>query len=323
MLKTTALSAETLASVLAQSLDCVKLIDLDARVLWMNPNGLCAMEIDDFAAIRNQPWADLWPEDSHPVIAAACATALGGESARFDAFCLTAKGSPRWWNVTVSPVEDVEGRRVGLLAVSRDVTEAETGRQALEVAAAEMRHRLRNTYMMIASLLNGFAKGDPVREAFARDMAERLNALSVAQTLFADNDAPCELDKLIPVLISPFETPDCPIAITTDPGVIVSQGQADAIALVLGELAVNATKHGALKAGGSLCVEAHQIGRTLNLVWREQSAQAVAARSRDGGQGLRLIERIVRARHGQLTTDWRSHGVVVTLAFRLTPSSAA
>jgi hypothetical protein len=51
MLKTAAISADALAAVLDQSVDCVKLIGLDGGLRWINSNGLCAMEIDDFAQV--------------------------------------------------------------------------------------------------------------------------------------------------------------------------------------------------------------------------------------------------------------------------------
>jgi two-component sensor histidine kinase len=294
----------------------VKLVDLDGTIQWMNSNGLCAMEIDDFAGINGRQWADLWPEDSHAVVASSMPAALLGETIRFNAFCPTAKGSPRWWNVTVSRVSGAEGP-VGYLAVSRDVTDAETARQALVIAAAELRHRLKNTYAMISSLLFGFARGVPEHEAFARDMQARLTSLSAAQALFSTQDAPCEIATLIPALVKPFENPACPITIDALPATCVNQGQADAIALVLGELAVNSAKHGALANGGAIQVGAESTDTSCAITWRETSASEVKAHRRPGGQGLNLIERIVTARGGTLAIDWHDSGLDVVLRFAL------
>jgi PAS domain S-box-containing protein len=316
MLNSAALTAETLASVFEQSVDCVKLVDLDGAIQWMNANGLCAMEIDDFSGIRGRQWADLWPEASRSTVAASMPAARLGETIRFNAFCPTAKGTPRWWNVTVSPVHGAAGH-AGYLAVSRDVTDAETGRQALVIAAAELRHRLKNTYAMISSLLFGFARGVPEREAFARDMQARLASLSAAQALFSTEDAPCEIATLIPALVTPFESPACPIAIDALPATRVGQGHADAIALVLGELAVNSAKHGALAGGGSIHVGADVPDAMCAITWTETSAGKVGAHRRPGGQGLNLIERIVTARGGALAIDWRENGLTVVLRFPL------
>ena len=310
------LSSVALASVLDQSVDCVKLIGLDGSIRYMNGNGICAMEIDDFCAVEGQPWADLWPDEARQAILGAYPQAATGQTARFRAFCPTAKGSPRWWDVTVSPVTDNAGYHAGYLSVSRDITETETAREALEIAAAEMKHRLKNTYSMIGSLLIGFAKGNADNEAFAHDMAERMGALSTAQALFVSDEVPLELQRLIPALVAPFDQPACPVTIERLSSSIVDQGQANAIALVMGELAVNSAKHGALHHGGNVHVSAVEEAESLTILWAERSNRPVEARDRAGGQGLRLMERIVRARRGIIAYDWVDSGLSVRLTFQ-------
>jgi two-component sensor histidine kinase len=216
----------------------------------------------------------------------------------------------------VSRVTKDSGEEAGFLAVSRDITETEVGRQAMIIAAQELRHRLKNTYAMIGSLIYGFARGNPEREAFAQDMQQRLISLSAAQALFSTQEVPCDIQTLVPALTEPFETPGCPIEIGALSNATVDQGQADAIALVLGELAVNSAKHGALGATGLIEVSTMADPATLILEWNETSAKPVHAHDRDGGQGLKLIDRIVRARKGSLGIEWHDHGLKVTLAFQ-------
>ncbi len=282
----------------------------------MNGNGLCSMEIDDASAVCGRNWDQLWPEETRNLVIEALPAASKGETVKFNAFCPTAKGTPKWWNVTVSRVNDVNDAQVGYLAISRDITETETQRQALLIAAEEMRHRLRNTYMMIGSLFRGFAKGNTENEQFALDMQSRLTSLCAAQSLFSTMDAPCDLSTLIPALVDPFSSPICPISIDGTANILIRQGEADAIALVLGELAVNSTKHGALAHGGRIVIKAKLSDRDLEIVWDEKSTSPVVGTSRLGGQGLSLIERIVKARNGSLTVEWGTHGLVVTAKFR-------
>ncbi|PSJ36334.1 PAS domain-containing protein [Allosphingosinicella deserti] len=315
MLGSAGLSSETLAAVLDQSVDCVKLLNPDGTVQWMNRNGLCAMEIDDFDTVRGQHWQDLWPEEARDLLARALSSAKAGQASHFKASCPTAKGTPRWWDVTVSPVQDVTGREAGYLAISRDITDAEAAREALEIAAAELRHRLKNTYTIIGTLMSGFARGSPEREAFAEEMVERLSALSNAQALFSAQDAPCRLDQLIQALVGPFKGAGATMTIGSLPATPVSKGQADAIALVLGELTVNSVKHGALSKHGQLHIGAEGLPNGFRVTWSEQSARSVRATGRAGGQGLELIARIVRARHGRLALQWHSHGLDVTIEF--------
>lgn len=311
------LSPVALASVLDQSVDCVKLIGLGGEVQYMNGNGLCAMEVDDFQLVAGKRWADLWPEDARATIDAALRDSAGGRPSRFRAFCPTAKGTPRWWDVTVSSVTDAGGAHAGFLSISRDVTESKHAADALEIAAAEMKHRLKNTYAMISSLLMNFARGNPMREAYAHEMSERLAALSTAQALFVSHDAPGNIGTLIPALLAPFDNPACPVAVSTSATLQVDQGQADAIALVVGELAVNSSKHGAIAHGGSIGVESESEAGLLKIRWVERTARPASETPRGSGQGIRLMERIMRARRGSVELAWRSDGLDATLTLPL------
>ena len=116
-------SEEFNRTVLESSPDCVKILDSDGRLEYMNANGLCLLEIDDFAPFKNEFWWNLWQEETKPVIKESLAKALRGETAEFEAFCLTIKGTPKWWNVIVSPVTGADGKISRLISVSRDITD--------------------------------------------------------------------------------------------------------------------------------------------------------------------------------------------------------
>lgn len=309
------LSSNSLASVVDQSVDCVKLVGLDGTIRYMNPNGLCAMEIGHPNDVVGKDWASLWPEQGRAEIENGYPVAAEGTPVRFRAFCPTAKGSPRWWDVTISSVLNDEGDPAGYLAVSRDVTENQLGFEALDVAAQELRHRLRNTYTMIASLIRGFARGDAQKGAFADEMATRLFALARAQTLFAEQGTSCRLDELVAALVEPFAGPDCDLAIGGLPQVEIAEQTVNAIAIVIGELAVNSSKHGAIRHGGRVSVQCRQQDGQTALVWHESSRVGVENRSRPGGQGLNLIHRIAAARGGGLDLAWHDDGLTATLRF--------
>lgn len=111
-----------LASTLLQcSPDCVKLLDANGRVAFFNESGLGIMEIDDFEAVRGLYWPDLWPNESRPLLERAIAQARAGSTGSFVAPCPTAKGTPKWWDVTVTAIPDsAESER--FVVVSRDIT---------------------------------------------------------------------------------------------------------------------------------------------------------------------------------------------------------
>ena len=116
-------------SYLRANPDCVKLLTLDGRLAFMNRNGQCAMRIGNFEAIRDAHWWSLWPPSEEPQLREAVETAALGLVARFEAFCPTAEGEPRWWDVSLLPVCDAAGAARLILAISRDISERRAAKQ--------------------------------------------------------------------------------------------------------------------------------------------------------------------------------------------------
>ncbi|MDD1418155.1 response regulator [Dolichospermum sp. ST_sed1] len=116
-------SEEFRKQVLESSRDCIKVLDLDAQILYINAGGLCLLEIDDLTPYLNTNWVNFWQDESRQKVEAAIAVAKSKETSRFLGFCLTAKGTPKWWDVIVTPMLDQEGQVNQLLATSRDITD--------------------------------------------------------------------------------------------------------------------------------------------------------------------------------------------------------
>lgn len=117
--------AEFLRSVLASSADCIKVLDLDGNLAFMNEGGLKVMEVSDFNAIKGCPWPQFWEREGNIHAVAALESARAGKPARFRGEAATMKGTAKSWDVQVTPILGKDGTTARILSVSRDVTETE------------------------------------------------------------------------------------------------------------------------------------------------------------------------------------------------------
>jgi PAS domain S-box-containing protein len=120
--------------VLASSTDCIKVLDLDGRLTFMSEGGQAVMEVSDFNAIKGCPWPSFWEGQGNVEANAALVAAREGRSSSFQGPADTMAGTPRWWDVQVTPILDAAGGTEKILSVSRDITAL---RQAEEVLRAQ------------------------------------------------------------------------------------------------------------------------------------------------------------------------------------------
>ncbi|HEY9660319.1 MAG TPA: hybrid sensor histidine kinase/response regulator, partial [Allocoleopsis sp.] len=87
-------------------------------------------------------------------------TAQTGELIRFQGFCPTARGTPKWWDVVVTPIFSPDGQVIQLLATSRDITDrkqSEMERDRLleqeqaARASAERANRIKDEFLAVLS----------------------------------------------------------------------------------------------------------------------------------------------------------------------------
>jgi PAS domain S-box-containing protein len=131
-----------LHNVLESNPDCLKLLNLEQRLTFINGSGLRLLEIGSLEDVRGKSWIALWPENERSKVETALAEAATGQVRRFQGFCPTAKGTPKWWDVQVTLVPG-GGEQSGLLLVSsRDITELESTQSALRRSEERLRTAL-------------------------------------------------------------------------------------------------------------------------------------------------------------------------------------
>ena len=158
-----------LVDLMDASFDCIKIIDGGGNLAYMNEGGRCSMEIADFTAVEGAKWSDLWPEENQVLIEDAVERAFRGESVRLEAFCPTALGRPRWWDVSVSPLLDDDGVQC-LLSISRDITDRVMREQRAEERERKAIRALRKAKKRLGDTV---AKEAPVTIAKVGPEAQR------------------------------------------------------------------------------------------------------------------------------------------------------
>jgi PAS domain S-box-containing protein len=104
------------------SRDCVKILDLDGRLLYVNAAGLDRLGVASPDELLHKRWVELWPEKDREVIEEAIERAKAGAVGTFQRPCRTPAGVMKWWEVAVTSIVDANGVVVQLLALSRDVS---------------------------------------------------------------------------------------------------------------------------------------------------------------------------------------------------------
>ncbi|KXV44517.1 histidine kinase [Gluconobacter roseus] len=128
-------SSESFTRLLLSSLpDCIHILDCDGCIRFVSEGGIRSMEMDSPIIMHGLPWVDLWRGQPRRRAALAVQTALEGETARFQGYAMTMRGQRRFWDVAVTPVFGEDGDVQRLLAIGRDLTEANQSAERLQLA---------------------------------------------------------------------------------------------------------------------------------------------------------------------------------------------
>jgi len=308
-------SKSFIEGVLAASPDCVKVLDADGRLESINDNGRCLLEIDDLAQVAGQPWVNLWPEDQREKVRAALAAARAGGIGRFDGFCPTGRGTPKWWDVLVSPLADTETAARKLVSISRDISDRVAAIEAKDLLLLEVHHRVKNSLQLVHNLLSlqGRASEDEhAREQLFESAARVRTIAAIHDRLYrTGSDLFVEVGPYLEGLVEDLRTGmastlgDRPLRVSVE-AVTWPAGAIPTLGLVVTELVTNALKYGAgtvsvtfrQPPGGNAVLTVRDGGRDL-------PGDFDPARSR--GLGMRLVTGLLRGEGAGLEID-RSEG---------------
>jgi PAS domain S-box-containing protein len=108
--------------ILESSGDGILVLDLDGRIISVNPETHRKLELEQPHDASNLIWQELWTDESRELALRALAQAKSGAVGAFRGYCPGLKGAPRWWDVQVLPLAGAQSSLERLLVVARDIT---------------------------------------------------------------------------------------------------------------------------------------------------------------------------------------------------------
>jgi PAS domain S-box-containing protein len=168
--------------ILESNRDCIKVIDLDGRLTYMNDYGQSLMEVDDFSTVAESQWLEFWQSSDRELAQTAFSTALAGGVSQFDGSCVTNKGTPKWWEVIVTPILDADGQVSQIMSVSRDITDRKQSAAFLQAQQETIQQQLGEIESIYQMAPIGLCYVDrDIKFVRVNEQLARINGLPIAE----------------------------------------------------------------------------------------------------------------------------------------------
>ncbi|MGR3497084.1 chemotaxis protein CheB [Citreimonas sp.] len=217
--------------------------------------------------------------------------ALTHEPERFEA---PASGLGRYYEGYAFPIGLTDEHRIGVLF--RDISDRKASEDQHRLLTHELSHRVKNTLSVVQALARQPGVADMTTEQYRDRFVGRIQALAHAHDqLLETNWQSADLATLIRSTLSPYGRDGMVDQVAEGPQTQLTPKQGLGLALILHELATNASKYGALStAKGKLRVswvtERDGDQRRVHLTWKERGGPAPEGEA-PAGFGTKLIQR--------------------------------
>lgn len=341
--------------ILNHSPDCIKLLDIEGRLLWINAPGCRLLEVADPAPLIGRLWTSLWPVSLRPDVIGAIQQARAGALGHFTGACPTFSGRLKWWDVIVVAIEATDDRGPLLLSLSRDVTELALALDRERAARADKEKLLATVSHELRSPMNAVLNWAVMLQADSREaesvaLGRRIETVVLEQMQLVDEllddhrresapvvraFEPVALGRVamdaVDMMRRLIESSERQITCDLDEGPVVA-GDARRLKQVFINLLSNAMKF--TLAGGRIavtCTAADGVARVdvtddgigvmpgmAEQIFDPYCREERAAAADGIGLGLAISRRLVELHGGTLTLEQRPVGSAFIVAIPLT-----
>lgn len=290
-------SEERYRTLVESATDIIATLDLDGRFLSINPaverilgyvpDDLIGRIVDDFVR-----------PDQMPIQDAMLRRKLEGEASTQYELEMLAKDRQRHVILDVKSRLALgdDGKPLAIHSIARDITERKEADARQTVLLRELQHRTKNMLAVIQSIVTNTLRRSRDLSSAETALVGRLHALAHAQEFVASGPSGgVPLRQLIDAELAPFAAR----ASVSGETLVVGGAFAQTFALLVHELATNASKYGALSSPRGRVVinwkvEAGEDGPELRFAWVERGGPPVSP-PEETGLGTVLMSAIGRS----------------------------
>jgi PAS domain S-box-containing protein len=227
--------------------------------------------------------------------------------ARADEMVLTLGGDKRIWNFfTTSLGTQSDGRRL-FVVQALDVTDRKAYEERIQLLMRESHHRIKNILGLVQAVARQTAAREP--EHFVESFTERVQALAANHDLLIGSHG-ADVEDLVRVQLAHFADLVGSRIAVRGPKLRLNAAAAQAIGLVVHELATNASKYGALSTdNGRVNVDWRSDARNFAMSWTERGGPPARPPDRRGF-GSTVVEAMAkRTVGGEVEADYAPSGL--------------
>ncbi len=228
----------------------------------------------------------------------------------------------RWFSSKCVPLRNANGVVREWITTLTDIHERKLAGERRELMIGELRHRLKNLFTVINSLMQSSRpRNEATVDLFISKLRGRIHALSTAADLaIATHRVSIDFGTMAKIILKPFLDDKAECILMDGPPLELSEETGGSLALALHELATNAIKYGALSTENGqvhlywTCGPSVE-GEQVVIEWEEKGGPVARAPSR-GGFGSRIIKfSVARERASKVLLDYPEDGLICRFQF--------
>jgi PAS domain S-box-containing protein len=242
-----------------------------------------------------------------------------GETLDTDEIFTDPSGKTTYFRSVKAPLRNASGEIIGLVGITSDMTKRREVEERERLLAKEIDHRAKNLLAVVQSVVQLTRAEDA--DALKRSVSGRIQSLARAHSLLAAGRwEGVDLRQLITEELAAYAGRELGRVTVEGPTLQLRPTAAQALGMIVHELATNAMKYGSLSAPeGRLAVrwalERGDGQQQLRLTWAETGGPLTTAPTRKGFGTTVIRTSVERQLHGRLAVGWHQAGLHCEMLF--------